>query len=301
MHAVIPVLFVVSVEAARHAIGRIADITADRHMESVRVTRWLLAFPSDVPALAPDEALGAAVLRPGDPPGTGPAGLPGAAAGQYGRAWRRKAPVESLMPLRLARYGVPLAETGPAGLAAAGIDPTPPPAPPRPQLPVPAPDPAPEPVAVAPAVPEPAAIEAVPAEPVEPEPQPEPDPRPEPAPVPQAPVADIPAPRREQQQPEAVAPATEPRHRRPLAQPPEEVPEESPFVPDGIDFDEALFTAFNQHVRSYGEPPNPQQLGLYLEDSFRIVDRTTGGALTGRYLRQHMPELLERQRAEEVG
>ncbi|MFE6904446.1 hypothetical protein ACFVFJ_48070, partial [Streptomyces sp. NPDC057717] len=32
-------------------------------------------------------------------------------------------PVESLMPLRLARYGVPLAETAPAGLAAAGIEP----------------------------------------------------------------------------------------------------------------------------------------------------------------------------------
>ncbi|MGY6026981.1 hypothetical protein ACWCQ7_46325, partial [Streptomyces spinosirectus] len=39
-----------------------------------------------------------------------------------GRAWRRKAPVESLMPLRLARYGVPLAETTPAGLAAASIE-----------------------------------------------------------------------------------------------------------------------------------------------------------------------------------
>ncbi|MFD8119434.1 hypothetical protein ACFV43_38830, partial [Streptomyces microflavus] len=32
------------------------------------------------------------------------------------------APVESMMPLRLAKYGVPLAETAPAGLAAAGID-----------------------------------------------------------------------------------------------------------------------------------------------------------------------------------
>ncbi|MEU1503116.1 hypothetical protein ABZ483_37350, partial [Streptomyces sp. NPDC005732] len=40
----------------------------------------------------------------------------------FGRAWRRKAPVESLMPLRLARYGVPLAETAPSGLAAAGIE-----------------------------------------------------------------------------------------------------------------------------------------------------------------------------------
>ncbi|MEU9662814.1 hypothetical protein AB0P44_32475, partial [Streptomyces chartreusis] len=41
---------------------------------------------------------------------------------RFGRAWRRKAPVESLMPLRLARYGVPLVETAPAGLAAAGIE-----------------------------------------------------------------------------------------------------------------------------------------------------------------------------------
>ncbi|MFI5635502.1 hypothetical protein ACIA8E_40460, partial [Streptomyces sp. NPDC051664] len=42
---------------------------------------------------------------------------------RFGRNWRRKAPVESLMPLRLAKFGVPLADTGPAGLAAAGIEP----------------------------------------------------------------------------------------------------------------------------------------------------------------------------------
>ncbi|MEV6318792.1 DUF2637 domain-containing protein [Streptomyces sp. NPDC051776] len=123
MHAVIPVLFVVAVEAARHAIGRIADITADRHMESVRIARWLLAFPStfrlwrrmklwelrsydEVIRLEQDRLVYQARLR-----------------ARYGRAWRRKAPVESLMPLKLARYGIPLAETGPAGLAAAGIDP----------------------------------------------------------------------------------------------------------------------------------------------------------------------------------
>ncbi|MER5441332.1 hypothetical protein [Streptomyces sp. NPDC002790] len=41
---------------------------------------------------------------------------------RFGRAWRRKAPVESLMPLRLARYGVPLSQTAPEGLAAAGIE-----------------------------------------------------------------------------------------------------------------------------------------------------------------------------------
>ncbi len=54
---------------------------------------------------------------------------------RFGRAWRRKAPVESLMPLRLARYGVPLAETAPSGLAAAGIEPALlPPAPQHPEL-----------------------------------------------------------------------------------------------------------------------------------------------------------------------
>jgi hypothetical protein len=51
---------------------------------------------------------------------------------RFGRAWRRKAPVESIMPLRLARYGVPLAETAPSGLAAAGIEPVL--LPPAPQL-----------------------------------------------------------------------------------------------------------------------------------------------------------------------
>lgn len=123
MHAVIPILFVVSVEAARHAIGRIADITADKHMEGVRLTRWLLSpVPTfllwrrmklwelrsyeQVIKLEQERLVYQARLR-----------------SRFGRAWRRKAPVESLMPLRLARYGVPLAETAPAGLAAAGIEP----------------------------------------------------------------------------------------------------------------------------------------------------------------------------------
>ncbi|MFD7551556.1 DUF2637 domain-containing protein [Streptomyces sp. NPDC059816] len=123
MHSVIPVLFVVSVEAARHAVGRIADITADKHMEGVRLTRWLLSpLPTfllwrrmklwelrsydQVIRLEQDRLVYQARLR-----------------SRFGRAWRRKAPVESLMPLRLARYGVPLAETAPAGLAAAGIEP----------------------------------------------------------------------------------------------------------------------------------------------------------------------------------
>lgn len=42
MHGTIPVLFVIAVEAARHAIGRIADITADKHLEGPNVSRWFL-------------------------------------------------------------------------------------------------------------------------------------------------------------------------------------------------------------------------------------------------------------------
>ncbi|WP_405390180.1 DUF2637 domain-containing protein [Streptomyces sp. NBC_01102] len=123
MHAVIPILFVVSVEAARHAVGRIADITADKHMEGVRLTRWLLSpVPTfklwrrmklwelrsyeQVIKLEQDRLIYQARLQ-----------------ARFGRSWRRKAPIESLMPLRLAKYGVPLAETAPAGLAAAGIEP----------------------------------------------------------------------------------------------------------------------------------------------------------------------------------
>jgi hypothetical protein len=144
MHAVIPVLFVVAVEAARHAIGRIADITADKHMEGVRLTRWLLSpIPTfllwrrmklwelrsydQVIKLEQERLVYQARLR-----------------SRFGRGWRRKAPVESLMPLRLARYGVPLAETAPAGLAAAGIEPALiPPAPQQPQLAAAAQSPAP--------------------------------------------------------------------------------------------------------------------------------------------------------------
>ncbi|WP_433891646.1 DUF2637 domain-containing protein [Streptomyces sp. CA-111067] len=122
MHAIIPVLFVVSVEAARHAIGRIADITADKHMEGVRFTRWLLApLPTfklwrrmklwelrsyeEVIRREQDRLVYRARLR-----------------ARYGVAWRRRAPIEAIMPLRLAKYGVPLAETAEAGLEAAGIE-----------------------------------------------------------------------------------------------------------------------------------------------------------------------------------
>ncbi|WP_176582902.1 DUF2637 domain-containing protein [Streptomyces marincola] len=123
MHGIIPVLFVITVEAARHAIGRVADITADKHMEGVRIWRWFLSpLPTfrlwrrmklwelrsyeEVIGMERDRLVYQARLR-----------------ADYGRAWRRRAPVEARMPLKLARYGVPLHETAPAALAAAGAPP----------------------------------------------------------------------------------------------------------------------------------------------------------------------------------
>ena len=117
MHATVPCLFVICVEAARHAVGRIADITADRHVEPVRLIRWLLAPPStwqlwrrmrvwelrsytQVIQLEQDRLIYQARLRE-----------------RYGRAWRWKAPFGTLMPLRLLRYGVPLAESDSTDLA----------------------------------------------------------------------------------------------------------------------------------------------------------------------------------------
>jgi hypothetical protein len=108
MHGVIPVLFVVAVEAARHAVGRIAKITAGRYMEPVRLVRWLLS-PAPTFLLwrrmqlweirSYDDAIGREIER---------LVYRARLRARFGRAWRRKAPVEMLLPLRLTRYGVRL-------------------------------------------------------------------------------------------------------------------------------------------------------------------------------------------------
>ncbi|WP_326800327.1 DUF2637 domain-containing protein [Streptomyces sp. NBC_01808] len=256
MHAIIPVLFVVAVEAARHAIGRIADITADKYMEGVRVSRWLLAFPStfrlwrrmklwelrsyeEVIRLEQDRMVYRARLR-----------------ARYGRAWRRKAPVEAVMPLKLARYGVPLAETAQAGLAAAGID-----APLRPagsvartahalepaqdvqttqiaqntqtaQAVPPVQTAPPAPVAYQPAAAAPQAEPAPPTTATAPAPVPEPEPLPEPEPEPVATIPG-PAPRRDLRAPAALnghqrAAAQRPAAAVPAPREPEPEPEPAP-------------------------------------------------------------------------
>ncbi|GHG33088.1 hypothetical protein GCM10018777_56390 [Streptomyces albogriseolus] len=106
MHAVIPVLFVVAVEAARHAIGRIADITADKHIEGPPISRWLLNPPATfilwrrqrmwgirswdaVVDLERERRIYRAKLRK-----------------EYGRAWRRKANADQLLVLRLTADGM---------------------------------------------------------------------------------------------------------------------------------------------------------------------------------------------------
>ncbi|MGW1041042.1 DUF2637 domain-containing protein [Streptomyces sp. NPDC002547] len=122
MHGVIPLLFIAVVEAVRNAIAKAAAIEDDQHMESIRLARWFLApIPTfllwrkmklwelrsyeQVILLEQERLVYQARLH-----------------ARFGRRWRRKAPVEALMPLRLSQYGVPLAETAADGLAAAGIE-----------------------------------------------------------------------------------------------------------------------------------------------------------------------------------
>ncbi|MFE4649303.1 DUF2637 domain-containing protein [Streptomyces sp. NPDC056707] len=108
MHAVIPILFIIVTEAARNAVSHFADIAADKHMDSVRLSRWLLApVPTfklwrrmklwelrsyeQVIKLEQDRLVYRARLQ-----------------ARYGRRWRWRAPVEMRLQLRLARYGRPL-------------------------------------------------------------------------------------------------------------------------------------------------------------------------------------------------
>ncbi|GJF34924.1 hypothetical protein KNE206_76240 [Kitasatospora sp. NE20-6] len=108
MHAVIPVLFVVVVEASRHAVGLIAAITADRHMESVRLMRWVL---SPVPTFRLWRRMKLWELRSYDETvrlEQNRLVYRAQLRFRYGRGWRRSAPFQALLPLKLAKYGVPL-------------------------------------------------------------------------------------------------------------------------------------------------------------------------------------------------
>ena len=102
MHGVIPILFVIAVEAARHAVGRIAEIVADKHLEGPNPSRWLLN-PAGTFVLwrrqrlwgirTWDEVLGLERER---------RIYIGQLRREYGRGWRRKADAEQLLALWLA-------------------------------------------------------------------------------------------------------------------------------------------------------------------------------------------------------
>ncbi|MET9777633.1 DUF2637 domain-containing protein [Streptomyces sp. NPDC006367] len=108
MHAALPVIFTVSVEAARHAVGRLADLSEARPFESVRLSRWLL---SPVPTFRLWRGMQLWNRRSYQTALTAEQNRLVYIAKlkrRHGSFWRFKAPVEELLPLRLAALGVPL-------------------------------------------------------------------------------------------------------------------------------------------------------------------------------------------------
>ncbi|MEU4098455.1 hypothetical protein AB0F62_39710, partial [Streptomyces sp. NPDC026673] len=238
---------------------------------------------------------------------------------RYGRAWRRKAPVESLMPLKLARYGVPMEQTAAVGLAAAGID-LPAPAPaalPAPEavrspVPAPTPAPAPEPVPPAPApAPEPVRVqiqeqdqaqapyqgqgqvfEPVPTSAPEPEPAPEPYQAPAPATEPL--TAPVGAGNRRRVLADGNGVIPTPRAEYAPEPEPDLYPEPEPEpVTEDTSREEIYDRAFRAYHQQFGNFPNARQFGLILQDRYGISS-PNGGPLSESTLRPYVRELRRR-------
>jgi hypothetical protein len=110
MHAVIPVMFIAAVEAARRLYVRAADIEDGRDSQGIPAARWALA-PAATTALwrrmklwgkrsyqetvqlEQERTVYRAMLQR-----------------QYGKAWKRRAPADALLPLTMARYGLTVDE-----------------------------------------------------------------------------------------------------------------------------------------------------------------------------------------------
>lgn len=110
MHAVTPALFVVVVEAARHAVGRIAEIEADRHVESPPLIRWILA---PVPTYRIWRRMRMWHLRSYSTVIEQQKQLKVYRArlrADYGRRWRRDAPAEKLLVFELTRFGTSVSD-----------------------------------------------------------------------------------------------------------------------------------------------------------------------------------------------
>lgn len=105
MHGIIPILFIASVEAARHYIGRVADITAGaKQLGSVPLSRWLLA-PFSTPRLARRMRLYnlsyAEVAAQDQQLRIYREGL----RQKHGGAWRSEATPDQMLPFKLAPFG----------------------------------------------------------------------------------------------------------------------------------------------------------------------------------------------------
>lgn len=110
MHAVIPLLFIVAVEAARHAVGRIAQIVADKHLEGPNASRWLLNPVSTFVLWRRQRLWGIRLWDTVLELERERRIYIGQLRREHGRSWRRKARAEQLLVLRLAKDGMSITE-----------------------------------------------------------------------------------------------------------------------------------------------------------------------------------------------
>ncbi|MFJ2964238.1 DUF2637 domain-containing protein [Streptomyces collinus] len=110
MHAAIPILFIVAVEASRRGFVRASDIAAGRDSQTIPAARWALAPAAtaalwrrmklwdkasyqEVVQIEQERTVYAAMLQR-----------------KYGRGWRRRAQGDELLPLTMAKYGLTVDE-----------------------------------------------------------------------------------------------------------------------------------------------------------------------------------------------
>ncbi|WP_042422246.1 DUF2637 domain-containing protein [Streptacidiphilus anmyonensis] len=308
MHGVVPLLFVAAIEAARHTVGRLAQIEANQLFERTRLGRWIFAPIATMRLFrrrmlwelrSYEEALEherrrlvyRARLR-----------------ASYGRLWRYKAPVDMILLLKLANLGEALPEfkldvvpvlpgTATISLPAteAGVKALLPQ--PREEQPLsnaaPAPAAAPEAHSDVSGLPE-----AQPAPGAALAEQPAPAPAPAAAPV-QAVVEVTPTPATmPEQQVEQAVPAAEP---TPLVEAAPQLPDTSVFAPQhssgaaqtspapsqGSAVDQYRL-AFNDYTQRHGAFPDGEQLAKWLFEQYGITGRS-GEALSPGHLRRYLP------------
>ncbi len=106
MQAAMPVIFIVTVEAARHAVGILGGISDTRHINGIRPARWPLSSVPNLQTLARHAAV--EPVLPISLKAEQDRLLYLAKLNQrHGIGWRSRATVEELLPLRLAALGVP--------------------------------------------------------------------------------------------------------------------------------------------------------------------------------------------------